>query len=626
MICNKCKKKVAVNKSVCPYCNNSLVKKVHSSSTGSKNKFIKDDSTNLVGGTVTKGKGTVVKIRNNKNNSSKRNNSIKASSSKNNMKSSTTGAKNKFIKEDSSNLVGGVTTSNKGSFIKLKKDKKGNEIPDVVRKDFVNYLDYKEAKDEANDRRAKLEQLRNDSNVSEKDVSTKLFSIEKVKRSSKVEKELLKHREDYSNLTGSTITSRYDTGLNKKKKIHVQQVPVRTVQQSPFNNVQQPINYGQTFDNSAISNNHFFNIKLEKKNRNLKKEFGLLKYAVVISVWVIAIVLLIKTVNTDFYFGEGSLGLFGKSSTEQSDYLEYDGVSKSGQTGGTSSSGVTSIVYDNQYLSQFVVTDKNAVYDLIVADSVKQKTNCPVNIQAIEKEIIDNYGIVAVNLCEMDETFAKEIQDVVAYIYIKYPNARNHLTNLTLANVDDNTSFMAAFMPIFKFATSSTDTGYPLATKTQILLNARYFLDTTKLENSVDYGVRSGYFPANASRSSTVAHEFGHYLSYVALLNYYESDGINYVEAKDSTLLYQIYDDFNIGNYSLQILEEAYNNYVRETGSTMSFYQFRESISQYAVAKSSNGSYIYDETIAEAFHDYYLNGSYAAPASIAIMEVLNSKL
>ena len=58
----------------------------------------------------------------------------------------------------------------------------------------------------------------------------------------------------------------------------------------------------------------------------------------------------------------------------------------------------------------------------------------------------------------------------------------------------------------------------------------------------------------------------------------------------------------------------------------MSFYQFRESISQYAVAKGSNGSYIYDETIAEAFHDYYLNGSNAAPASIAIVTVLNSKL
>lgn len=613
MICNKCKKKVAVNKSVCPHCKNSLVKKVHSSNTGSRNKFIKNDDTSLVGGTVTKGKGSVVKIRNNKN-------SNKSNSGRNSgIKSSTNGAKNRFIKEDSTNLVGGVTTSNKGAFIKLKKENKEPKTKEIERKNYANYLDYKEAKAEASDRKAMLEQLKNESVVSEKDVSSKLFSIEKVKRSSKIEKELLKRRDDYSNLTGSTVTTTFDTGIKKKK----------TVVAQPRTQVQIPnqINYGQTFSNNIQPDTHLIDIKLERtrKDRSLKKEFGFLKYAVVISVWVLAIFMLVKTINTDFYFGEGGISLFGGSST-QSDYLEYDGVSKSGQTGGTSSNGVTSIIYDNQYLSQFVVTDKQAVYDLIIADSIKQKANCPTNIQEIEEEIINNYGIVAVNLCEMDEEFAEELRDVVAYIYVKFPNARNHLTNLTLANVDDNTSFMAAFMPIFKFATSSTDTGYPLATKTQILLNARYFLDVSKLENSVDYGVRSGYFPANASRSSTVAHEFGHYLSYVALLNYYKSEGVNYVEAKDSQMLYQIYDDFNIGNYSLQILEEAYYNYIAFTGSTMSFYQFRESISQYAVAKNSNGSYIYDETIAEAFHDYYLNGSDAAPASIAIMEVLNSKL
>ena len=42
--------------------------------------------------------------------------------------------------------------------------------------------------------------------------------------------------------------------------------------------------------------------------------------------------------------------------------------------------------------------------------------------------------------------------------------------------------------------------------------------------------------------------------------------------------------------------------------------------------KDSNGYYIYDETIAEAFHDYYLNGTDAAPASLVIVDVLKSKL
>ena len=34
----------------------------------------------------------------------------------------------------------------------------------------------------------------------------------------------------------------------------------------------------------------------------------------------------------------------------------------------------------------------------------------------------------------------------------------------------------------------------------------------------------------------------------------------------------------------------------------MNYYEFRKSISLYAVAKDSQGQYIYDETIAEAFN------------------------
>lgn len=614
MICNKCKKKVAVNKSVCPYCNNSLVKKIHSSNNGSKNKFIKDDSSNLVGGTVTKGKGTMVKIR--KNNNAKTNviSNNKVSSGK--MSSSSNGSKNKYLNEDNSNLVGGVTTNR--SFIKLEKNKKSKNIPAVERKDYNNYIDYKEAKADIVDRKKELVELKN-KKYTEKDVSTKIFSIEKVRRSSKVGKELLRQRDDFANLTGSRVTDKFDTGLDKKKqKKQVVQVPV-----------QNTIDYNKTFSpnitydvqNAEVSamTEHY-----NKNKKSFKTESNLLTYAVIVAVWIIAVVLLVNNVNIDYYFSQEN-GFFGSDNTD-GEYLEYDGVSKSGQTGGSSSDGVTSVIYDNQYLAQFNVANEKSVFDLIVADSIKQKTNCPDNILAIENEIINNYGITAVNLCEMDEEFARELRDVVQYIYINFPKARNYLTNLTLANVDSNTSYMAAFMPMFTFATSNSNSGYPIAVKTQILLNAKYFLNYTKLENSVDYGVRSGYFPANANRSSTVAHEFGHYLSYIALLNYYKSDALNFVELDETTILYKVYDDFNVGDFSLKILEEAYNKFVQRTGSTMSFYQFRESISQYAVAKNSSGAYIYDETIAEAFHDYYLNKENAAPASLVIVEVLRSKL
>ena len=56
------------------------------------------------------------------------------------------------------------------------------------------------------------------------------------------------------------------------------------------------------------------------------------------------------------------------------------------------------------------------------------------------------------------------------------------------------------------------------------------------------------------------------------------------------------------------------------------FDTFRGSISQYALAKDNNNEYIYDETIAEAFHDVYLNKDQAVDASKYIEAVLKKYL
>ena len=75
-----------------------------------------------------------------------------------------------------------------------------------------------------------------------------------------------------------------------------------------------------------------------------------------------------------------------------------------------------------------------------------------------------------------------------------------------------------------------------------------------------------------------------------------------------------------------KILLEAYDKYCKDTNTKIGFDNFRASISSYAVAKDSNGAYIYDETIAEAFHDVYLNNSNAKVASRYIVQNLYSKL
>ena len=430
-----------------------------------------------------------------------------------------------------------------------------------------------------------------------KEINAKTYTLGRVKRAPKVSLALLKSEghEQVKNV-GSKTTKHYGNPIMKGGISK----------------------YGKLIKVEFVSR--------EKRRNNGFSTGDIFYYMIIITIWVLVIGLIFNISGVDYYFDESGNQVGDNTATSGIDYSGYDGVSKSGQEGTTSALGKTKIVYDNQYFKMFTLHGIGDVYEVIRTDSLKQKQGCPANIINIENQIINNYGIVAVNLCEMDEEFANEIKNVVAYIYNNYPTARNYLTNITLANVASGSSYMAAFMPIFTFVTSDTGSGYPVGSKTQIILNANYYLNLSKINNSVSYGSKSGYFPPNATRSSTVAHEFGHYLSYVALLNYYQSSKLNYVTTGQASKLYNVYDDFNTGNFSRILLEEAYEEYIKVYGNNLTFLGFRESISKYAVAKDNTGSYIYDETIAEAFHDCYINGNNAKPASRMIMKVLNTKL
>lgn len=347
-------------------------------------------------------------------------------------------------------------------------------------------------------------------------------------------------------------------------------------------------------------------VSVTEKKKETK--FGL-GHLVIILIWVIGIGFVIFIANSDYYFYEDS------SQVDDLNVKTNEIATRDGET---------KIIYDNRY-ENVNIRNSSDVINYIVKDSVAQKENCSSSILAIENEIVNNYGINAVNLCEMDLEFATEIKEVTKYIYDNFPTARGNITNLTLGNVGDRT-YMAAFMPIFTFVTSKTNSGYPIGIKTEIILNAKYFLNPKKIKNNVIYGSNSGYFPPNATRSSTVAHEFGHYLSYIALLNSYDVDNFLYVKTNRLDLLLDVNDDFNSSSYSYKMLMEAYDRYVSKYGRDLTFDGFRGTISSYAVAKDSKGNYIYDETIAEAFHDCYLNGDNAKIASKLILEVLKEKL
>ena len=285
----------------------------------------------------------------------------------------------------------------------------------------------------------------------------------------------------------------------------------------------------------------------------------------------------------------------------------------------------TAIIYDHTYSGMQINNDKDA-YDLIIDDSVSQKNNCPSEILNVENEIINNYGITAVNLCEMDVDFARELGNVFKKIYNEFPSVKGFITNLTLVNASMRDNYIAAFMPVFNFATSNSLTTYPWVIKTQVLLNTSYFLNKERLQSSVTDGSNAGHFPKNATIYSPVAHELGHYLSFLAMMKNYNLDSILLVNNENIDTFYKLYSDFGEGNYSLTMIKEAYNKYITDSNTTISLDEWRGTISNYALAKDNNGDYIYDETIAESFHDVYLNGNDASEASKYIVNVLKEKL
>lgn len=286
----------------------------------------------------------------------------------------------------------------------------------------------------------------------------------------------------------------------------------------------------------------------------------------------------------------------------------------------------TIISTDHVYSGVTINTTDDA-YKLIQKDSIEQKTTCDAGIIGIENDIINNYGVTAVNLCELDSNLAIELEKVIATIYIEYPGARNYLTNLSLKNnsLKDN-NIIAVFVPTFKFANSTSRSKYAKVYKTEILLNASFFLNEDKLMSTVKDSSITGHFPANATKYSPVAHELGHYLSFIALLKESKTNRLVAVTSNEDQYIYELTKNYSEGQYSLKLLKEAYNNYINDGNTVLSFDAWRKTISGYAVSTDDTGSYIYDETIAEAFHDEYLNGDNASLASKYILQVLQKKL
>lgn len=298
-------------------------------------------------------------------------------------------------------------------------------------------------------------------------------------------------------------------------------------------------------------------------------------------------------------------------------------INVNGNNSGKNKRNKTSIIDDNYYI-QYVASEEEA-YELLEKDSISQKTDNPEGITKIENDIINQLGIDTVNLKEMDEDFAQDLYEALLSLEKEYPSELDELNQLTLVNGPLFNAYMAYYMPANVLAYNTRET-MPYVFRKKIALNSKYYLNREYFEKAMKTASSTGHFPDNANTKSLVIHEVGHFLSYKALLKEYNLKDSFYVDtAKEYSVVIDIIKDFSRGEFSHKMIKEAHQNYCSKN-SYISEYEFRSSISEYALAKNENNEYIYDETIAEAFHDYYLNGEDAAEASKEIVKVLNKYL
>ena len=257
--------------------------------------------------------------------------------------------------------------------------------------------------------------------------------------------------------------------------------------------------------------------------------------------------------------------------------------------------------------------------NLIKEDSNKQKDSCPSNIRTIEDKIISEFNITSVNLCEMSYSLANELYKTMKTVYELFPSIKGNITNISIGNFDSRKHGVIAFyQPLFPFAQSKN---YNQVYKMRIILNSRFFLNENLLSETVHQSSITGYFPKNANITSPLAHELGHYISFYAMRKNNKIDQ-SLMYKKDDLNYYILVDKYDSSEFSKEMLDEAYNLYISEGNEKIDFDKWRGTISSYAISKNEAGKDLYDETIAEAFHDYYLNKDNATLASKYIIKIL----
>lgn len=249
-------------------------------------------------------------------------------------------------------------------------------------------------------------------------------------------------------------------------------------------------------------------------------------------------------------------------------------------------------------------------------------------VEKLELQMEKEFGILAVNLGEISEDTACEIYEAFQYMYDRYPCLYGSLTNLTLGNMGNRTGGTVALTERMVFIVNGDYGKYPFVEKSQIVLNARIFLDDEELTKVCDSQGEHGYWTEGANVSSVIVHELGHQLQNVIVQKKFGLECPYYIteENGDTYGLYNTDRLKRTDNVTEEILQEAYGRWQADYGNQGTYEEFAAEISQYALKDEKESVYSSSETFAEALADVYLNGENASDGAKVIEEVIEEYL
>ena len=280
--------------------------------------------------------------------------------------------------------------------------------------------------------------------------------------------------------------------------------------------------------------------------------------------------------------------------------------------------------------AEVYVPDERTARRLLKAQGELIRSGCDQNdgVREIEGYLEKTYGMEAVNLRDMDEEAAEYLRDACDYMFKTYPILNGYLTNITMQDeVSESVAAIAVFETDTYIINPSPERLYPLVIRKQILLRARDFENSRRLENSVRINVRDGFWTEGTDVAAVLVHELGHALVSCILSHSYGLDNAVFVDEKnaDAYTAYNMQQLASHQEFAKSLCENAYKRYNEDSGEEISYEDFCAQISGYAMGIQDDGGISYEETVAEAVSNVYVHGSDCArPAALIVDEIIRS--